>query len=71
MQFPIGGIAREPLYLVGFGEIPRPTVKVWIEEDSYSSIIMMYYALLTLINMTLRYFNNISEFFIFYGYINF
>ena len=34
VQFPIGGIAHELLLReVGFGEIPRPTVIVWMKED--------------------------------------
>lgn len=32
MKFPIDGIAREP-YKAGSGEIPEPTVKVWMGEE--------------------------------------
>lgn len=34
MKFPIGGKVREQFF-AGFGEIPKPTVIVWIEEDSF------------------------------------
>ena len=33
MKFPIGGKVRERLG-AGFGVIPKPTVKVWMEEDA-------------------------------------
>ena len=37
VRFPTGGIAHEPFAgdggRAGFGEIPRPTVTVWMEED--------------------------------------
>jgi len=33
VKFPIGGKAREP-FRAGSGEIPGPTVTVWMGEDS-------------------------------------
>ena len=33
VKFPIGGIVRERVS-AGTGEIPVPTVTVWMEEDS-------------------------------------
>lgn len=32
VRFPIGGIVRER-FGAGFGEIPKPTVIVWMKED--------------------------------------
>ena len=38
VQFPIGGILREPA-MAGTGAIPVATVKVWMEEDFLKSFL--------------------------------
>jgi hypothetical protein len=40
VKFPIGGTVREPFSneTGGPGEIPEPTVKVWMEEEHYFKI---------------------------------
>ena len=41
VQFPIGGILREPA-MAGTGAIPVATVKVWMEEDFLKSFFIIY-----------------------------
>jgi len=52
VKFLIGGKAREPL--AGFGEIPRPTVTVWIGEEGPMGVRPILYACSGLCSLLLK-----------------